>query len=155
LVLLLAMVFSLMMAVLVASALRVSALEMRMAGNAGSRMLALEMADSIITRILQQPDSFPLSSEPGLLPCPENAATTTCGQAFSSSERDAAYSVSRLAPEFRDDFPLREAESRVSGVDHFNIALFEVAVTVGRRAGRSGRAHVVQGVAVRVPAVGE
>jgi hypothetical protein len=151
-VLLLAMVFSAMMSVLAVSALRVSALEARMAGNATSRMASLELADSILVGLLQEPDSFPLSLAPGLVPCPVSVGEPECPVVFSGVQQEAVYRISRLAPALFKDFSLREAESKATGVSHFNTAIFEVAVTVGSPRGRSGHAHVIQGVAVRVPA---
>ena len=151
-VLLLAMVFSVITAVLAVSALRVAGLEARMAGNAAYRMLSFELADAILVDLVQQPDSFPLSIAPGVLPCPGGIEENGCRIGFSGGQQDAVYRISRLAPSMLKDFSLRESESHATGVSHFNTAIFEVAVTVGSPQGRSGHAHVIQGVAVRVPA---
>jgi sulfite reductase beta subunit-like hemoprotein len=154
-VLVMAMIFSTMLAALAAGALQVATLEIRMAGNAAARMLALELADSTVVHILQQPASFPLSSEPGEQLCDSDELQGVCRAAFADAGQNVYPSVTRLAPPLQKGFPMRESESRVSGVGHFDTALFEVAVTVGSPDDRSGVAHVVQGVALRVPAVAD
>ena len=154
-VLLLAMLFAVILAALAASALRVAVLEQRMAANATSRMLALELADSIITDLLQDSRSFSLSSAPGVLQCPDDATRYNCKPALPEGENEAAYVVTRLAPALRKDFDPREAEYRATGAGHFHAAVFELEVTVGSPRGRAGRARIVQGVAVRAPAIGD
>ena len=69
-ILLISMIFLGMMTILTAAALGVARLEARMAGNTESRMHAFELAESVQAEILQSPDNFPLSSEPGAIPCP-------------------------------------------------------------------------------------
>ena len=154
-VLLLAMLFAVIMAAMAASALRVAVLEQRMAANASSRMLALELADSIMTNLLQESRSFPLSSAPGVLHCPDDATRYNCKPALPEGENEAAYVITRLAPALWTDFEPREAEYRATGAGHFHAAVFKLEVTVGSAHGRAGRARIVQGVAVRAPAIGD
>lgn len=154
-VLLLAMLFAVIMAALAVSALRVATLEQRMAANATSRMLAMELADSIAAGLLQDPLSFPLSAAPGVLPCRKDATRYRCDPGLQEAENDAAYVISRVAPALRKDFIPREGEDRVSGVGHFQAAIFELEVLVGRPQGRAGHARIIQGVAVRAPAFGD
>ena len=154
-VLLLAMLFAVIMAALAVSALQVATLEQRMAANATSRMLAMELADSIVAGLLQHPRSFPLSAAPGVLPCRKDATRYRCDPGLQDGENEAAFLISRLAPALRKDFIPREAEHRVTGAGRFQAAIFELEVLVGSPPGRAGHARIIQGVAVRAPAVGD
>lgn len=147
-----AMLFSAVMVTLVASALRVATLQSRMAGNVASRLFAFELAESVIVEILQEPGRFTLREAPGVLRCPEDLSKSVCTPLNFDSDQVGVYSVSRIAPLWWRDFTLRESEAQVTGIGHFNTAIFEVAVTIGAQHGRSATAHVIQGVAVRVPA---
>jgi hypothetical protein len=149
------MVFLAMMTVLTASALGVAGLEARMAGNSSSRLLAFELADSVFVEVSENPESFALSGEPGAIPCRGDSSEYNCEASLPVLDAHARYTVTRLSPGWSAVFELRDPESQASGVDHFDTAHFEIAVTVGDATGRLGRLHVVQGVAIRVPAVND
>jgi hypothetical protein len=159
-ILLLAMVFTTMLALLSASTLRVVVMELRMAGNESSRLSAFQFAEAVVSAIVHQEDFFPLDAEPGQVFCGSGDGDPPCPALLLSGPGDAAqdeyarvsYRLSRREPTLTSTFPLRESESRVSGSGHFSALLFDVSVEVEGEGSRGGSAHIVQGVAVRVPA---
>ena len=144
LVLPLAMLFAAMLAVLAVTALRVAALELRMAGNEAFRLLAFERAEAIVSEVVQHPGSFPLDTGPGQLPCPEIDIGVPCG------DGGVSYRISRQSPTLLKEFPIRESQATATGAGHFGVAVFEVSVEVDGLPQRLGRARIVQGVAIRV-----
>jgi len=149
-----AMIFVAMLGSLIASALWVAGIELRMADNFLSSLIVDESVTSLLTIVAQDPENFPLTGAAGGLGCEENPSTTVCSALFPEGELSGNYTVVRMEPLLGHDFPQREHESIVTGVGHFNTALFEVSAKVEGTQSRSGRAYAVQGVAIRVPAVG-
>ena len=96
-------------------------------------------------------NSFPLLSAVGPVPCPRDDSQYTCTPELQGISGEASYTVTRLNPALRSNFPVRALESSVSGAGHFQTAIFEVAVTVGSPGGREGFVKTIQGVAIRVP----
>jgi hypothetical protein len=148
-VLLLAMLFAAMLAVLAVTALRVAALELRMAGNEAFRLSAFERAEAIVSEVVQHPGSFPLDLGPGQLPCDDDDIGIPCNDA------GVSYRISRQSPTLLKVFPVRESQATATGAGHFSVAVFEVSVQVDGLPQRLGRARIVQGVAVRVAAPGQ
>lgn len=159
-ILLLAMVFTSMLVILSASALRVVVMELRMAGNESSRLSAFQFAEAIVSAIVHREGFFPLDALPGQVFCESGDSDYPCPALLSSGSGDetlgeyarVSYRLSRREQALVSVFPLRESESRVSGSGHFSALLFDVSVEVEGPGRRGGSAHIIQGVAVRVPA---
>lgn len=162
-VLLLAMVFTAMLAVLASTLMRVGTFEFRMAGNQQFRLQAMQQAEAVAVELARHQANFPLQLAPGDAICSAGVIAAGCRQTATTLVAPASaaappgvvlgYSVSRQEPELLRNFPLRESQSRVSGSGHFSAALFEVQVDIDGGASRLASASVVQGVAIRLAAV--
>jgi len=162
-VLLLAMVFTAMLAVLATTLMRVGTFEFRMAGNQQFRLQAMQQAEAVAVELAQHQANFPLQLAPGDAICSAGLIAAGCRLTATTLVAPASaavppgvvlgYSVSRQEPELLRDFPLRESQSRVSGSGHFSAALFEVRVDIDGGATRLASASVVQGVAIRLAAM--
>lgn len=159
-ILMLAMVFTAMLALLSASVLRVVVMELRMAGNEAARQASFQYAEAILSAIVRREAFFPTDTLPGLVycesgdtgsPCPELVLSET-GVEPPGVYPGISYSLSRREPAVMAHFPLRESEDQASGSGHFSALLFDVSVKVKGTGHRGGTVRIVQGVAVRVPA---
>jgi hypothetical protein len=63
------------------------------------------------------------------------------------------YRITRREPLLWRGFPGRESERSVSSSTRFDAAMFEISVRIDGSERKLGSARMVQGVAVRVPAV--
>ena len=156
-VLLLVMVFLLLLAMLAATALRVSALEFRMAGNDQFREQALQQAQGIARVLAVTPAHFPLDLAVGdslcgqgqscpqpILPPVPSTQTLPEGAALD-------YRITRRGPPLGPVAEFRLPQARASGAGGWRVANFEVQVTIDGAAVGLGSARVVQGVALLVP----
>jgi hypothetical protein len=157
-ILLLVMVFLLMLAVMAGTALRVSALEFRMAGNDQFREQALQQALGVAQALAVNPQHFPLDLGVGDSLC---SASSTCARPVLPPAPMAEalpegtvldYSITRRGPLFAPVPDLRRAEARASGSSGWRTASFEVQVAIDGTALGLGSARVVQGVALLLPA---
>jgi len=156
-ILLLVMVFLLLLAVLAGTALRVSALEFRMAGNDQFREQALQQALGVAQVLAVNPEHFPLDLGPGESLC---AASASCARPLLPAVpmADALppgtvlhYSITRRGPLFAAVPDLRLTEARASGAGGWRAAHFEVQVVIDGNSPGLGSARVVQGVALLLP----
>ena len=74
------------------------------------------------------------------------------GSAVAPAGVEIDYRVIRQDPLLWRGFPLREAQDAASSSSSFDAAIFEIDVRIDGSEKRLGNAHIVQGIAVRVPA---
>ena len=159
-VLLLAMVFLLLLALVAAAVMHSGILEFHMAGNNQFQEEAFQRAQAIATELSSDPNNFILVGNVGSSLCMAGDESPACErydlQAPVAGEVPPgvalAYRVVRRGPLLLRGFPVREGERHASGAALFDAAIFEVDVRVAGSERRLGTARVVQGIAVRVPA---
>lgn len=160
-VLLLALVFMLMLAMVAATVMQTAILQLHMAGNDQFLEEALHKAHAIATELSLNPDNFSLEGGVGSTNCPAVAQAPGCDRSQLQAPTSAAvsagveldYRVTRQEPLLSRGFPLRESQDTVSSSSSFDAAIFEIDVHIDGKAKRLGSAHIVQGIAVRVAAV--
>ena len=161
-VLILALVFMLMLAVISTTAMHTALLQLRMAGNDQFLEEAFHKAEAIADELSQSPDNFLLDTEVGHSNCPLDPKILDCefrllpipASATTSEGYEIDYRITRQDPLLWPNFPIRESQATVSSSSHFDAAIFEVDVRIDGSRSRRGNAHVVQGVAVRAVPVG-
>lgn len=157
-ILLLVMVFLLLLAVIAATALRVSALDFRMAGNDQFREQALQQALGIARALAVNPAYFPLDLAVGDSLCGQDSACArpvlpAAPAAYAPPEGSVLnYRITRHGPLLAPVPDFRLSQARASGAGGWQAANFEVQVAIDGTAVGLGSAQVVQGVALLVPA---
>lgn len=159
--LLLALVFMLLLAMIATTVMQTAILQLHMAGNDQFLEEAQHKAQAIAGEIALTPDNFPLQGDVGDTNCPQGDDDVACNRnqlqvaasAVAAAGVALQYRVVRQEPLLWKGFPIREAESNVSSSKSFDAAMFEIEVRVDGSEVRLGSAHIIQGIAVRVPAV--
>ena len=160
-VLLLALFFALLLAILAAGVIQTGVLELRMSGNKQFQEEAYQYAVAVATEIAQTPGNFPLDSQVGYTLCAVADESPACsqdghylGELRSPVPEDVAldYHVTRQGPLVVEDLPVRASQQEVSGNSRA-VAIFEISVHVDGSDRRRGSARVAQGIAVRLPLV--
>ena len=159
-VLLLAMVFLLLLALVAAGVMQTGILEFHMTGNNQFQEEAFQRAQAVATELSLDPNNFMMVGDVGYTLCMAGDASADCDRhdldaALSGAVPPGvalAYRVVRRGPLLLPGFPIREGERRASGEALFDAAIFEVDVRVAGGERRLGTARVAQGIAVRVPA---
>ena len=162
-VLILALVFMLMLAVISTTAMHTALLQLRMAGNDQFLEEAFHKAEAIADELSQSPDNFLLDTEVGHSNCPPDPKILDCEfrllpvpvSASTSEGYEIDYRITRQDPLLWQDFPMRASQAAVPSSRSFDAAIFEVDVRVDGSRTRRGSAHVVQGVAIRALPVGD
>ena len=162
-VLLLALVFVLMLTLIATSVVQTATLELHMAGNDQFREEASQVAKAIAAEISLNPENFSLMSPVGHSNCAPAGEAPDCdlrslqvpGSAQSIGGYDLDYRVTRVAPLSLEDYPVPGVQQTRGEGEPLNVARFEIEVRVDGRHNRRGAAHVVQGVAVRIPGSSE
>ena len=159
-VLLLAMLYLLLMAMVAGTVIQSSILEFRMAGNDQFREEAFQKAQAIASAISENPDNFPVQGVVGQKMCKSTDADESCsGENFISVAPAVEalangvlveYQVERQGPLLVDSFPLRSLQRSSSSNVAYDAALFETRVVVDGSDVGQGRAEVVQGVAILI-----
>ncbi len=157
---LLALLFLLLLSLVAATVMRSAILQLRMAGNDQFLEESLHQAQAIATELSLDADSFSLAADVGDINCPQGEEAPDCHQStlrLPSSALELEHytlelKVTRQDPLVFKGFPLRENEDAVSSSHSFDAAIFEIAVRLIGSDIRFGSAHIVQGVAIRVPA---
>jgi len=157
-VLLLALVFVLLLALIAGMIVQSGTLQLHMAGNDQYREEASQTAQAIAAELSLHPENFSLTAAVGLVRCAPGMTDPDCasrdlqgpdsGSVGSGYEID--YRVTRREPLLWEDTAPRGAPPGAPGVD---VGIFEIDVRVEGVGSMPGRARVIQGVAV--PAVGE
>jgi len=151
----------LMMAIIAALVLQTAVLQLHMAGNDQFLEEALHKVQAIATELSLNPDNFILEGGIGHTNCPAGVRDITCDRSELQVPASAVapvgveldYRVTRQEPLLWRGFPLRESQDTASSSSSFDAAIFEIDVRINGSEKRLGSAHIVQGIAVRVPAV--
>lgn len=159
-VLLLALVFMLMLAVIAATVMQTAILQLHMAGNDQFLEEAFHTAQAIAAELSLDPDNFSLEGGVGHTNCPPGAQGIGCDRyqlhkpvlAEVSEGVELDYRVTRQEPLLWRGFPIRESQGAASSSNSFDAAIFEISVRIDGAENQSGSAHIVQGIAVRVSA---
>ena len=159
-VLLLALLFLLLMAMVAATVMQTSILEIRMAGNDEHREQAFQKAQAVAGAILNNADNFPMNTSVGQIICSPADSDGKCDESLFISISPALelsaegvlvdFNVARQGPLILNSPPLRNLQRSSSSSLAYDAALFETHVVVdGQSVGR-GRSEVVHGVAVLI-----
>ena len=162
-VLIVALVFTLMLAIISMTAMQTALLQLRMAGNDQFLEEAFHIAEAIADELSQSPENFFLGTEVGHSNCPPTTEIYDCALkllpmlrlATISEVYEIDYRITRQDPLWWRDYPLRQPQATLSSRRSFDAAIFEVEVRVDGSRVRRGTAHVVQGVAVHAGPSGE
>lgn len=158
-VLLLAMVFLLLIAMIAASVMQTSAVELQMAGNDQFREEAFQKAQGIASAISQRKENFPITGPIDYMLCANSAATVGCSADLPPLDSAIvavppgvrlSYSVHRQGPALLKALPFRIDQGRVSSSLAYDAAVFETRVQVDGSAVGLGSAQVAQGIAIMV-----
>ena len=120
-VLILALVFMLMLAVISTTAMHTALLQLRMAGNDQFLEEAFHKAEAIADELSQSPDNFLLDTEVGHSNCPLDPKILDCEfrllpvpvSASTSEGYEIDYRITRQDPLLWQDFPMRESQVTV------------------------------------------
>lgn len=159
-VLLLALVFMLMLAIVAATVMQTAILQLHMAGNDQFLEEAFHKAQAVATELSLNPDNFSLEGVVGSTNCPVGVEDIHCDRSQLPVPASAVvptgvtldYRVTRQDPLLWRGFPLRESQVAASSSNSFDAAIFEIDVRIDGSEKRLGSAHIVQGIAVRVAA---
>jgi hypothetical protein len=158
-VLLLAMVFLLLIAMIAASVMQTSAMELRMAGNDQYREEAFQKVQGIASAISRRRENFPISSPISYQLCASSATTDGCHADLAALDSaivgappgvSLSYSVERRGPALLKALPFRIEQGSVSSSLAYDAAVFETHVQFDGSAAGLGSAQVAQGIAVMV-----
>ena len=159
-VLLLAMVFLLLLAILAGTVMQTGIMELRMAANHQFREQAFQKSQAIASAISQNADNFPMMGGVGFTLCKSAASSLRCDQggvitldstlAQVPQGVKVNYQVVRMGPMITPGLPVRESQGTVSSLLAYDAAVFEVQVELDGGGVNLGSADVVQGMAVLV-----
>ena len=156
-VLLIAMIFLLLLAIIAGTVTQTSILEFFMAGNAQFREEAFQEAQAVVTEIAADIDNFPVVGQVGYTLCKTSGTgcNTTLGPLTANAGTKADYRVVRRGPLILESLPFRQGESQGSSSPNFDAVIFEIDVAIDGSDSKLGSAEVVQGMAVRVASSGQ
>lgn len=157
--LLLALVFMLMLAMIAATVMRTAILQLHMAGNDQFQEEAFHQVQAVATELSLESNNFRLDTEAGDVNCPTFSAAPECDlkllpQLVHTEVPDGIaldYRIIRQEPMLLRGFPVRESIDKASSSTRFDAAIFEISVRIDGSSRKLGNAHMVQGIAVRVP----
>jgi Tfp pilus assembly protein PilX len=160
-VLLLALVFMLMLAMIAATVMQTAVMQLHMAGNDQFLEEAFYQAQAIVTEVSVDIENFSMEDSVGASNCPVGGSGVQCDRrelhiAAAATTVDGVavdYRVTRLEPLLWRGFPIRESQDRASSSDSFDAAIFEISARIDGSDAHLGNAHIVRGVALRVPVV--
>jgi hypothetical protein len=153
------MVFLLLLAMIAASVMQTSAMELRMAGNDQFREQAFQKVQGIASVISSRAENFPTLSPISYLLCANRAATDGCDADMAALEASIvavspgvslSYSVERRGPAVLKALPFRIEQGAATSSLAYDMAVFETLVQLDGSAGRRGSAQVVLGIAIAV-----
>ena len=159
-VLLLAILFLVLLAMVAATVMQTSILELHMAGNDEHREQAFQEAQAIAGAIFDNADNFPTNTSVGQKICAPADTDGRCVEGHFLSITPAAeladervlveFRVQRLGPLMLSSPPIRKLQRDSSSSLAYGAALFEAHVVVDGQGVGQGRAEVVHGVAVLI-----
>src|SRR5262249_1184621 len=153
-VLLLALVYMLITAIIVALVLQTGGLQLRMAGNDQFLEEAFNQVQAIVTEVSLNTNNFTLEGGIGDTNCPPLTRDARCNRnelsvppsAVALSGAVVDYRVIRQEPLLWRSFSPREAQGSASSSNRFDAAVFEIDARIDGSEKHFGSAHVVQGV---------
>lgn len=157
-VLLLALVFVLMLSLVAASVVQTATLQLHMAGNDQGREEARQLAMAIAAELSSHRENFALEWDIGHTNCIPADPSEECDSrslrlpltAQAATGYDLDFRVTRAAPQRREGYRWPDTVA-TRAATLVAVATFEVEVRVDGKHKRRGNAHVVQGVALRIP----
>ena len=160
-ILLLALVFMLLLAIVAGTVMRTAILQLHMTGNDQFLEEAFHQAQAIATELSLDSANFSLAMDVGDSNCPAGTHGLGCDRyqlqipasAGTSTGTEVNYRVTRQEPLLGRGFPLRESQETVSSSASDGAAIFEISVGIDGSGKRLGSAHIAQGIAVRVSVV--
>ena len=159
-VMLLAMVFLLLLAMVSTTVLQTGVMEFRMAGNDQFREEAFQKAEGIASVITELEDNFPVTGDVGYTICLDNTATAGCSADLLAVNANVIsvpagvsvnYDVQRRGPRLLGKLPFRQSQRAASSSRAYDVATFEADVEVDGGSVGLGSAHIAQGIAIVVP----
>lgn len=160
-VLLLAMVFMLLLAVLAGTSMRSSIVQVRMASNEFFHEEAFQGALAIVDSIESELDNFSVRGTVGHTLCKSTDSATYCDSKQTAKidprvegfpeGAEVIFEVERMAPLFLQFLPIRQAQQSVSSSLAYDSAIFEIHTKVDGSGRGLGVAEAVRGVALLVP----
>lgn len=160
-VLIVALIFMLLTAMISGTVMQTSILEVRMAGNEQLHEEAYQQVQAITNAVAADPDSIVVTGDVGYKICPAgtngcdlNSLTLLDALATTPIGVTLAYHVERLAPLFAP-MPFRMSEDNAGSASAYSAALFEIDAQYDGSSAGLGRSHIAQGVAVRVANSGQ
>ncbi|MBT4519201.1 MAG: hypothetical protein HOC23_04280 [Halieaceae bacterium] len=158
-VLLLAVIFAMLLAMIAGSVMQISMLEFRMAGNDQFLEQAFQRAHGIASAISEKAAYFPVTGGIGYTICNQVSADSNCdaniialNPAIDTAEDGVSvnYRVERKGPFVMESLPFRLSQNAVTSSVAFDVALFETRVDVDGSDIGLGRASVAQGMALLI-----
>lgn len=155
----LSMVFLLLIAMIAASVMQTSAMELRMAGNDQFREQAFQKVQGIASVISSRAENFPTLSPISYLLCSNRVAIDGCNADLAALDVSIvavspgvslSYSVERRGPALLKALPFRIEQGTVSSSLAYDAAVFETFVQLDGSAARRGSAQVALGIAIAV-----
>jgi hypothetical protein len=158
--LMLALVFMLMLTMIAATVMSTGALQLRMAGNDQFLEEAFHRAHAVATQLSLDARNFSLDMDVNDVNCAPSNEDPDCDYrlltvpiyALPQEGASLDYRITRKEPLRWRGFSVRESEDVASSSANFDAALFEIDVRIDGGNQKLGNAHIVQGIAVRVPA---
>lgn len=160
-VLVVALVFLLLTAMISATVMQTSILEVRMAGNEQLREEAFQQVQAIVNAVAADTNNIVVAGEVGYKVCAVGVSGCDIQKISLDSEIttvpsgvDLEYFLERRAPLFAS-MPFRLSEDAAGSASAYSAALFEVVAEYDGSNAGLGRATVGQGIAVRVANSGQ
>lgn len=161
-VLIVALIFLLLLALVATTVIQTSELEFRMAGNVQFSEEAFQRTQAIATAVSTDSNSFPVVGDVGyticntvstsVSPCDTTVITLDSNIVEHPTGVDLDYWVTREGPAILESIPFRQGESEASSITSYDAAVFEVHATYDGTDVRLGNAGIVHGVAVKIVA---
>jgi hypothetical protein len=160
-VLIVALVFLLLTAMISGTVMQTSVLEVKMAGNEQLNEEAFQQVQAITNAISADPNNLVVIGDVGYKICA--VGVTGCDAARISltptintapNGVDLSYSATRKAPLFAP-MPFRMSENVAGSASAYSAALFEINAKYDGSGAGLGRSHIAQGIAVRVANSGQ
>ena len=131
-VLLIAMIFLLLLAIIAGTVTQTSILEFLMAGNAQFREEAFQESQAVVTEIASDLGNFPVVGQIGYKLCKTKVGDCDekIGDLVANKNTKADYTVVRRGPLILESLPFRQSESQGSSSTNFDAVIFEITVAV-------------------------
>jgi len=158
-VLIIALMFLLLIALVAATTSETNTLQLQMAANDQLRVEAQQRVMAILDAILDNDNNTPVIGDIGYKICDQSSLEASCDQALISLDSSITdvpsgtsnnYFVTRMGP-LETGAPVM-SESMASSASAFNVARYEVTASFDGEAARLGSSTIVQGITIKIPA---